>query len=637
MPSVGYILTRTASAYRYPRGRPWMQVLDSVPEASPYSSTTGGISLNDEHKMSSTTVFGKKVPMRASSCLPSRVTFGLIALSGLLVTATVNASPIENFTGYTRIGFPPTKGKKSEEYRRVASHPEALGATVYFMVLDRETGKVVAASNDSFGTRFAGFDQMLVAGLNSDRPNLDTKARYLYLYQIVNDSGLQAAVKDITIRLLVPTDRITSWGHFVDRTKNEKTGLVERQGLGFSIGISVKEGAESKESVRPVSTDFQGVNGPDEPYTSPSEPNRAPQTYGITRIKLLGKGGIAPAVAAIGAGEDPAKEPESVVLIPNADFSKVRGLDEKVPAIALRLSNRLGNVEDGELRGRLNWRTSWPALRATWRESPIGMKQRSVIFGFTSNDGPVTQEGALTPRPALARPAVGKVDAAITAALAAMSERVTGIAGAALAVDAAGEFVVPAAGGPALPVPALVEEAPPDVVPLVGTPLEAIPIAPGGGGLGFSDIGGQLSGGSVGGTSLPGTPAGSFAPRSSSGGGGFGSGGGGATGSGSGSGSSGSTGTTGTGQNSSTGTTQNQFQTVNVISTNKNENENSNKNVNININKDCCPTPQGNVVPAPPAWLLGILGMPVFAFISRSRKKAAEAAEAAGVEENPIA
>ena len=35
----------------------------------------------------------------------------------------------------------------------------------------------------------------------------------------------------------------------------------------------------------------------------------------------------------------------------------------------------------------------------------------------------------------------------------------------------------------------------------------------------------------------------------------------------------------------------------------------------------------GNIVPAPPAWLLGVLGLPVFMFVSR-RRKAAAAAEA---------
>ena len=52
-------------------------------------------------------------------------------------------------------------------------------------------------------------------------------------------------------------------------------------------------------------------------------------------------------------------------------------------------------------------------------------------------------------------------------------------------------------------------------------------------------------------------------------------------------------------------------------------------NVNIDIDKsgkDCGCPPNGNVVPAPPAWLLGVLGLPVFMFVARRRKKAAELA-----------
>ena len=228
------------------------------------------------------------------------------------------------------------------------------------MVFDRETGKVVKTSNDVFGTKFANFDKTLVAGLNSDRPNLDTKARYLYVYQIVNDSGLQAGVKDITIRLLVPVHRITSWGHFVDTTKNAKTGLVDRQGLGFTTHAAVKgdgkEAAAVKNAVRPVSTDFQGVNSPDEPYTLPGTPHPPPETYGITAIRILAKNAVAPAAAAIGPGEDPGKEPEAVLLLPNADFSKARGLtDSKTPPLGLRLTDRLNGLDgnfDVDGRGR---------------------------------------------------------------------------------------------------------------------------------------------------------------------------------------------------------------------------------------------------------------------------------------------
>ncbi len=589
--------------------------------------------------------------MRTSSCLSNRVAFGLVVLAGLCVTA-VHADPMtavlpdpmtkipvdavstgvpgamEEHTGYVRVASSTIKGRASAEFRQVATHPEALGATVYFMVFDHKTGTVTSGTTDesgrtttvagdAFGTKFEGFDKTLVAGLNSDRPNLDTRARYLYLYQIVNDSGLKASVKDITIRLLVPTRRITSWGHFVDRSKNDKTGLIERRGLGFSISVPAKVGADAKNLVQPVSTDFQGVQSSDEGYSSPGEAKLAPQVYGITRINVLAKGGIVPAAAAILPGDDPGREPESVVLVPNADFSKTRGLaDGKAPAISLRLA-KFDSAADPEAGTSLRWRTNWPALRVSWRETPIAPKQRSVIFGFTSHDGPTRSDAALTPRPAINRPAVGAIPAEIVQAMAEISERIGGV----LPVDSEGNLVVPAVAGNRLPVPVVREVA--DGPPGGGDPAPNpnVPQAPGGGGLG--GLGGGLgglagTGGGVGGSSLPGVPAGQLAGRSGGGGGGLS--GGGTTG-------TGTNGTTGTGTTQGTTTGTGTTQSV-IVNQNQNQNQNQkqkqkNVNVNVNINKNTNGnTPPGNVVPAPPAWLLGILGLPVFMFISRRRKKA---------------
>src|SRR5262249_5964429 len=95
-----------------------------------------------------------------------------------------------------------------------------------------------AADGDTWGTGMANFDESFVEGKsfnNTFSPALDTKARYLYLYQSVNDRGLdpgkrgpkQAAiapalgkelnVQDVamtSVRLLVDPRYITSWGYF---------------------------------------------------------------------------------------------------------------------------------------------------------------------------------------------------------------------------------------------------------------------------------------------------------------------------------------------------------------------------------------------------------------------------------------
>src|SRR5207302_1740171 len=68
---------------------------------------------------------------------------------------------------------------------------------------------------------------------------LDKTARYLYLYQTFNDRHTDQSVRRTTIRLLVPPDRITSWGYF--------------EGVGFAV--------EQGKGIRPInSTTVTGVS-----------------------------------------------------------------------------------------------------------------------------------------------------------------------------------------------------------------------------------------------------------------------------------------------------------------------------------------------------------------------------------------
>src|SRR5437773_3333557 len=133
-------------------------------------------------------------------------------------------------SGYTRPGYPEDPLNKDGTVRPLAWSPDfkgkLIGGTVYFVVLER-TG----ADGDFWGTGIRDFDRRFVEGKNfqgSYSPTLDTKARYLYLYMVVNDRGLDpepirpAADVEITaqpvaasaLRLLVDPRYITSWGHF---------------------------------------------------------------------------------------------------------------------------------------------------------------------------------------------------------------------------------------------------------------------------------------------------------------------------------------------------------------------------------------------------------------------------------------
>src|SRR5439155_3370983 len=119
-----------------------------------------------------------------------------------------------------------------------------LGGTVYFLVLERTgTGTGTGFDGDTWGTGTADFDRQFSEGRNfegSYSPSLDTKARFVYLYQIVNDRGLRPQSQDnpispvifagekedapaappavdissFTLKLLVDPRYITSWGAF---------------------------------------------------------------------------------------------------------------------------------------------------------------------------------------------------------------------------------------------------------------------------------------------------------------------------------------------------------------------------------------------------------------------------------------
>ena len=258
--------------------------------------------------------------MRTSSCLSPRVLLGVAALTSLFVTATVNAGPSKTSRATPESARPPTQGKKSAEYKAVAAYPGGARGHRLLHGLRPPDRQGRRHSNDAFGTRFENFDKTLVAGLNSDRPNLDTKARYLYLYQIVNDSGLQAGVKDITIRLLVPTTG-SPVGPLrrADEERQDRPGRTagpglldhrRRQGKGRR-----QRAAAVRNAVRPVSTDFQGVNSPDEPYTLPGTPHQAPKTYGVTRIGLLPRARSSPPPPPSGPARIRARSPNTVMLL----------------------------------------------------------------------------------------------------------------------------------------------------------------------------------------------------------------------------------------------------------------------------------------------------------------------------------
>jgi len=344
--------------------------------------------------------------MRTSSWLSYRVILGVVALSGLVVTASVRAGPVEGFTGYTRIGDPPLEGKGDPKIKLTAEEAKGIGVTVYFMVLDRRApvkGKV--HSGDTFGLGVENADRMFVPSRTSDRGKLDTEARYLYLYQVVNDSRRDDAARDVAVRLIVDPRYITSVGHFRDEVKKEKAKGTFRIGLGFAIvdKNADKNKADGVPTVLPVSTERQVA--PRAKYLNPAPAVTVPEnTYAVTRISIgqrAAKGGdVAPAILAAAGEDEVGKEPTTVSIVYNARFrSAVANSTDFGYIRPLGLSDVDALPGEGAPRGRLrdDWKNRFPAVKAFFNEDPVGRRQRSTIFGFTSNLGPVKRETAVTP------------------------------------------------------------------------------------------------------------------------------------------------------------------------------------------------------------------------------------------------
>ncbi|MFO0877256.1 MAG: hypothetical protein U0840_07760 [Gemmataceae bacterium] len=570
----------------------------------------------------------------------------LVGLAVLLIGRTNAAAPLSDYTGYTRIGFPPADDRIDPKIAPAAGpDARALGVTVYYMVLDRKVSNGKNGPGDIFGTGIANFDSSFVAGKNSDRDRIDTEARYLYLYQVVNDSNREAAVKSASVQLIIDPRLITSWGFFSHRKKTDK-GQVVRQGISFLAPAG--EGARGAvEGIRPVSTDFPAVT--DRRYRSPAPPITAQRPFGFAAINI----GIRP----VAAGEDMGKEPETVLLVTNAEFGP--GEDNPYRRSALRTDTDLLNEFTDETtrtrsRFREDQRRRWPAVRAIWTDdNPLRKRERSTLFGFTSDYPPTYENVAIGSRMAGVNlgggagdqniaPAVGEdKKSAVPAPDKKPAEKpVDGIAPAAGGLAPAAGGIAPVAAGEAegAALPVSVGTVPTPIPPGIRTAAASTAASPAAfesGGLGSlgpaaGGLGAQPSGGGgIGGGSFSGVP-GVGGGMGGGTGGGLGGGGGFPAGGGFGGG-----GENGQGENTKTktGEAQNQGQgqlsgirnNINIVINNKNSNKNNNNNNNNNNNGGCCDGGGGQVVPAPPAWLLGLLGLPVFAFLASRRRRAGSA------------
>jgi hypothetical protein len=371
---------------------------------------------------------------------------GVALLIGVGISLPAEAGPIKGFSGYTRPGYsvradePGQDVAKQDFIKGVAARAAdpkrevGLGATVYFMVIDRVDG----TADDPWGLG-ADLNRGWQPGREADgaraSTKLDNKARYLYLYQIINDSGEPSQIKMATIRLLVDPEYITSWGWIGEKKDKDMEGSK-------AVGFSMEFGEEKeRESVRAVSTASPGVS--DREYRPMAPAFSSPKPYGMLPIHL---GNIRQVASKGGEKDDTGREPEQVHLLNEVSDSfgtlvvetqtdtprkdpGVRLYRPVVPAplqrsernrlvpafqpLSLRavgydpyaplsLTDLSTTTEVSTLTARAledpltrliaaaeQSHRSFPALRAYWLDSPLKPGERSGLFGFTSNLPPM--------------------------------------------------------------------------------------------------------------------------------------------------------------------------------------------------------------------------------------------------------
>ncbi len=341
-------------------------------------------------------------------------------------------------SGYTRPGNPDDKFTgEGELIRQLGFEGEGvkkfkiMGGTVYFAVF-KNTGLV---EGDTFGTGMASFDAKFEAGRSfqdSMSPRYDKNAKYLYLYQIVNDRNLDPRINQVkgakgdggikvplfdpnvkvdaktappvtediasfALKLITDPRYITSWGHF--RDSSFAATVVDVDGgdkiihIAFSylpaVVTKISHPAYSRRARSHSLGELAAGFGVEQGSLNIKES----KAYGD--IKLLagqaGKDNIAWAsfAEAILKATDAVKEPEYVQLMYLSNEERAAlSVAPIIPGSAPEL------LEDEITRA---------IFRVDWRKANL-LKQgsRSVVFGFTTDLPPVSAPIRIdTPKAAL--------------------------------------------------------------------------------------------------------------------------------------------------------------------------------------------------------------------------------------------
>ncbi len=295
----------------------------------------------------------------------------LTCLLLVLLPLSLRADELASFTGFTRPGAP-NDTRQDGKVLFIADNKdqkkEAIGATVYFTVLD-------LAKKDDWGVELKELADRFKAGIDangSPAPAFDAKAKYLYLYQTVNDRGTEVPIQSTLVRIPddIKASDLTSWGAF--------------RGITLKLAKPAETGKENGPILAVSTSNRDGSTAAEMLYRSFSPALPATQSYRLGVIPTRGdpapKPG--PGVARVEWEQvDPAYQPDHVILAARAD---VRGL----------------------------------GFRAVWSDkNMLARTGRSTVFGFTSNLPPryevVRIQGPRDPS-APVKPAGMGEDAAVT-------------------------------------------------------------------------------------------------------------------------------------------------------------------------------------------------------------------------------
>jgi hypothetical protein len=280
-----------------------------------------------------------------------RATFKTAVLGCLTLGMIGNAdgqNPVAS--GLTRPGWPNDDGKILFAADDKDGNKAALGGTVYTEVLKKS-----GSAEDPWATGIANFLTTFQPGIDftgGASPALDTRAEFLYLYQVINDRRTNAPIESIGIKLQVDMRDITSWGYF--------------DGVGFGVQGKKGEKGEALLGEAGRSEPYQAVSfghelgGMNKAYKHLAPLVDLPQGLRLVPVptrrgQAQPRGEKGKIVNVVWDALDPANNPDYIMLLTNSDFDNS------------------------------------PSVRAIWNgKNVLERNNRSTVFGFTSNLPPTT-------------------------------------------------------------------------------------------------------------------------------------------------------------------------------------------------------------------------------------------------------